>query len=111
MKTPMRTLTIPATLVAALFTLTARAQPEQWLEYHTGTEPKGYRWLDLSTNPPPKVTLPKLEKGALFGLLVQRARQNGRTLVLPRPHRPERPVRPSVFRPQRQWPPWTMNHR
>jgi len=56
-----------ASLAVLAFTLTGAAQPEQWLEYHTSREPKGYRWLDLSTNPPPKVTLPKLEAGAFFG--------------------------------------------
>jgi hypothetical protein len=56
-----------AALAGLAFALTAAAQPEQWLEYHTGTEPKGYRWLELSTNPPPNVALPKLEPGALFG--------------------------------------------
>lgn len=67
MNTTKRMLTLPATLAAALFALTALAQTEQWLEYHTSKEPKGYRWLDLSTNPPANVALPKLEAGARFG--------------------------------------------
>jgi hypothetical protein len=53
-------------LLAALATA-ALAQPEQWLEYHTGTETHGYRWLDISTNPPADVPLPKLQPGASFG--------------------------------------------
>lgn len=56
-----------AALAALAFAGTAAAQPEQWLEYHTATEPKGYRWLEPSTNPPPNVALPKLEPGARFG--------------------------------------------
>lgn len=63
---------ICATTLAALtglaFTWTSHAQPEQWLEYHTGNEPQGYRWLELGTNPPPNVVLPKLEGLAYFGV-------------------------------------------
>jgi hypothetical protein len=54
-------------LIAMFLVIAAVAQQEQWLEYHTGTDVRGYRWLELSTNPPPNVALPKLEKGALFG--------------------------------------------
>lgn len=57
-----------AALAGLAFTLSAAAQKEQWLEYHTGTEPKGYRWLELSTNPPPNVTLPKLTSAPYFGV-------------------------------------------
>jgi len=49
------------------FTVTAFAQQEQWLEYHTSREPKGYRWIELSTKPPANVPLPNLEAGAFFG--------------------------------------------
>ena len=37
----------------------ALAQKEQWLEYHTSTENRGYRILEISTNPPAGVPLPK----------------------------------------------------
>jgi hypothetical protein len=46
---------------------TALAQPEQWLEYHVSREPTGYRWIELSTNPPPEVALPKLTAPAHHG--------------------------------------------
>lgn len=36
----------------------AHAQKEQWLEYHTSPEGRGYHYLDLTTNPPPNVPLP-----------------------------------------------------
>jgi hypothetical protein len=50
--------------IAAGFGLVAAttwAQKEQWLEYRTESEERrGYRWLDLSTNRPANVALPKL---------------------------------------------------
>ena len=49
-----------------LGTSTALAQKEQWLEYHTSREGQGYRWLELTTNPPPQVALPKLSGQAWF---------------------------------------------
>jgi len=45
-----------------------QAQQEQWLEYHTLTEPQGYQWIELSTNAPAGVALPAdLNPGAMFG--------------------------------------------
>jgi hypothetical protein len=55
------------TLAVGLFALTAMAQQEQWLEYHTAPEPRGYRWLELTTNAPPNVAVPKVQSGAYFG--------------------------------------------
>jgi hypothetical protein len=49
-----------AGLAAVTLATTALAQQEQWLRYQTVTEGRGYRWLDLTTNPPPNVSLPKL---------------------------------------------------
>ena len=46
--------------------VTAPAQPEQWLQYKNGEESMGYAWLDLATNPPPNVALPKLSAPAYF---------------------------------------------
>lgn len=61
----------PAMTVAAAAALAwgsaALAQTEQWLEYHTSPEPMGYRWLELSTNPPPNVALPRLQPTAYYG--------------------------------------------
>ena len=56
-----------AALAWLTIALAALAQTEQWLEYHTGTEPMGYRWLELSTNPPPSIPLPALQPGAWYG--------------------------------------------
>jgi hypothetical protein len=55
-------------LAAGLLCQATAAPAEQWLEYHTSTEPKGYRWIGLSTNAPAGVALPAdLKPGALFG--------------------------------------------
>jgi hypothetical protein len=55
-----------AALVAAGLATTASAQPEQWLEYHTSREAKAYRWLEVTTNAPAGVALPKLNASPLF---------------------------------------------
>lgn len=47
-------------LAGMLVAGTAWAQSEQWLEYHTANEGRGYSQLKLTTNPPPNVTLPAL---------------------------------------------------
>lgn len=45
----------------------AVAQTEQWLEYHSGSpDARGYRWLELTTNAPPGVALPKLHAAPCF---------------------------------------------
>ena len=45
---------------------TALAQPEQWLEYHTGTDGRAYHQMELTTNPPPGIVLPKLNAPPYF---------------------------------------------
>jgi hypothetical protein len=51
-----------------LWPVRCQAQQEQWLEYHTLTEPRGYQWIELSTNAPAGVALPSdLNPGAMFG--------------------------------------------
>jgi hypothetical protein len=45
---------------------TALAQPEQWLEYHTGNDGRAYHQVELTTNPPPGVVLPKLNASPYF---------------------------------------------
>jgi hypothetical protein len=45
---------------------TTRAQPEQWLEYHTSDDGRVFHRLDLTTNPPPGVALPKLNAPPFF---------------------------------------------
>jgi hypothetical protein len=53
-----------AVLAATAFA--AHAQKEQWLQYHVSQEGRGYRYLDLTTNPPPNVALPKLNAQPFF---------------------------------------------
>jgi len=45
---------------------TASAQKEQWLDYHVSREGRGYRYLTLTTNPPPNVKLPKFNAQPYF---------------------------------------------
>ena len=54
------------TLGGVVFASVASAQPEQWLQYHTGAKGRGYRYLDLTTNAPAGVALPKLEGQPYF---------------------------------------------
>jgi hypothetical protein len=42
------------------------AQSEQWLEYHTSNEGHAYHQMQLTTNPPPGVALPKLNAPPYF---------------------------------------------
>ncbi len=44
----------------------AWAQTEQRLQYHTGAQGQAYHQLDLTTNPPPGVALPKLNAAPYF---------------------------------------------
>ena len=55
-----------AVLAALALATTALAQKEQWLDYHVSTEGRGYLYLNLTTNPPPNVKLPKLGDQAFF---------------------------------------------
>ncbi len=47
--------------------LTAQAQKEQWLQYNTSREGRGYTWVQASTKAPTNVALPKLTGTAYFG--------------------------------------------
>lgn len=53
-------------LCGAAIATTALAQKEQWLEYRTSREGHGYQFVQLTTNPPPDVALPKLNGPAWF---------------------------------------------
>jgi hypothetical protein len=78
----------PLALAASLFALTATAQQEQWLEYHTSTSPRGYRLLELTTNAPANVALPKLREGALYGFWTNGMETaGGRWFCLDRPRK------------------------
>lgn len=53
-------------LAAMAVATTVSAQKEQWLDYHVNRDGRGYRYLTLTTNPPPNVKLPKLSAQPYF---------------------------------------------
>lgn len=53
-------------LAGMLAAASALAQPEQWLEYHTSNDGRAYQRIELTTNPPPGVALPKLNAPPYF---------------------------------------------
>jgi hypothetical protein len=53
-------------LAGMLVAGTAWAQSEQWLEYHTSNDPRAYHSIQLTTNAPPGVALPKLNGTPYF---------------------------------------------
>ncbi len=56
-----------STLVASWLSATALGQPELWLQYQSGVdESRPYRWLELTTNAPPEIKLPKLNSVPRF---------------------------------------------
>ena len=55
-----------AALAGLVLATTALAQPEQWLEYHTSADGRAYHQMELTTNPPPGVALPKLNASPYF---------------------------------------------
>jgi hypothetical protein len=71
-------------LSASLAPGSARAQSEQWLKYIFTSEPKAYRWIELSTNAPTGVALPQLQAGALFGCWTNELDARGRWFALDR---------------------------
>jgi len=62
----------------------ALAQKEQWLDYHVSREGRGYRYLMLTTNPPPNVKLPKFNARPYFGQWTTPMDPAGRWLCLDR---------------------------
>jgi hypothetical protein len=73
-----------AALAALAVASTASAQKEQWLDYHTTRDGRGYRYLDLTTNPPPDLKLPKLNGQAYFAHWTTPMDPAGRWLCLDR---------------------------
>jgi hypothetical protein len=72
-------------LLAGMFLANAAlAQPEQWLQYHTSREGRSYRWLDLTTNRPPNVALPKLGAKPFFAHWTNALDPKGRWLCFDR---------------------------
>ena len=72
-------------LAAMAVATTALAQKEQWLDYHVNRRARGYRYLNLTTNPPPNVKLPKLNAPAVLRALDHAAGPGG-PLAVPGPH-------------------------
>jgi hypothetical protein len=71
-------------LAAMMLATTALAQKEQWLDYHVSTEGRGYRNLNLTTNPPPNVKLPKFNAQPYFAHWTTPLDPAGRWLCLDR---------------------------
>lgn len=53
-------------LMALALAGTAFAQSEQWLEYHTSNDGRAYHQVQLTTNPPPGIALPRLNARPWF---------------------------------------------
>jgi len=66
---------------------TVSAQKEQWLDYHVDREGRGFRYLNLTTNPPPNVKLPKLNARPYFAHWTTPMDKEGRWLCLDRSKR------------------------
>ena len=70
--------------MAMALATTASAQKEQWLDYHVNRDGRGYHYLDLTTNPPPNVKLPKLNAQPYFSHWTTPMDPAGRWLCLDR---------------------------
>jgi hypothetical protein len=53
-------------LAGMVFAVSAFAQTEQWLEYHTGSEHRSVQSLKLTSDAPPGVALPKVNASPYF---------------------------------------------
>jgi hypothetical protein len=73
-----------AAVAALALATTALAQKEQWLDYHVDREGRGYRYLDLTRDPPPNVKLPKLNAQPYFAHWTTPMDPAGRWLCLDR---------------------------
>ena len=54
------------TLAGMLLAASARAQNEQWLQYHTDSQIRSPKLINVTTNPPSGVALPKLNAAPYF---------------------------------------------
>ncbi len=63
---------------------TASAQKEQWLDYKVSRDGRGYRYLNLTTKPPPNVKLPTLNAQPYFAHWTTPMDPAGRWLCLDR---------------------------
>ena len=73
-----------AALAVMALATTASAQKEQWLDYRVSREGRSYRYLNLTTNPPPNVKLPKLDAQPYFAHWTTPMDPAGRWLCLDR---------------------------
>jgi hypothetical protein len=73
-----------AAMTAMALATTASAQKEQWLDYHASRDGRGYRYLNLTTTPPPNVKLPKLNAQPYFAHWTTPLDPAGRWLCLDR---------------------------
>jgi hypothetical protein len=71
-------------LAAMAAATTVSAQKEQWLDYHVAREGRGYHYLTLTTNPPPRIQLPKLNAPPYFAHWTTPLDPAGRWLCLDR---------------------------
>ncbi len=71
-------------LGAMAMATTVLAQKEQWLDYHVSREGRGFRFLTLTTNPPPNVKLPTLNARPYFAHWTTPLDPAGRWLCLDR---------------------------
>ena len=71
-------------LAAMAAATTAWAQKEHWLDYQINREGRGYRYLNVSTNPPPNVKLPKFNSQPYFAQWTTPMDPAGRWLALDR---------------------------
>jgi hypothetical protein len=79
------TVTFPAAVCLMLLASPAFAQKEQWLSYRTSSEGRGYQYIQISTNAPAKVALPKLDGETWFGRWSTPLDPAGRLFCLDRP--------------------------
>ena len=75
-------------LAGMLLATAASAQKEQWLQYHTSREGRGYRGLQLTTNPPANIALPKLNAQPYFAHWTTPMDPKGRWICLDRTAKP-----------------------
>jgi hypothetical protein len=71
-------------LAAMVVGTTVSAQKEQWLDYHVSRDGRGFRYLTLTTNPPPNVKLPKFNAQPYFAQWTTPMDPAGRWLCLDR---------------------------
>ena len=85
------------TLVAMVLAGAALGQTQQPLQYRTGAENLAYHQIELTTNPPPGVALPKLNARPYFARWITPLDATRRALALPGPRAQVRALRPALY--------------